>query len=173
MQNSVSAGASIIKLVVKEDVCNNLLHIIIEDDGAGMTDGQLARLSDPFFTTRSTRKVGMGVPLFLQSAEQSGGGLVVGSVPGEGTKVEATFEYDNIDRPPLGDLAGSFILTVSANPQTEFILEYSYNENIYIFNTVEIKDILGEVSLNNAAVVKMLTEMVSNNISGYNESYDI
>ena len=164
IQNSISAGASLIELAVIEDIPSNLLTIVIEDNGRGMSDEQLKKLSDPFFTSRTTRRVGMGIPLFRQSAEQSGGDLVVESVVGEGTKVIATFTYDNIDRPPLGDIANTFILTVSANPQLDFILRYSFNGREYLFNTLEVKEILEDLSLNNPSVIKMLSEMVSGNI---------
>jgi len=164
IQNSISAGATLITLVIIEDIDGNLLTIIIEDNGRGMSSEQVQRLSDPFFTTRTTRKVGMGIPLFRQSAEQSGGGLVVESTVGVGTKVTATFIYDNIDRPPLGDVANSFILMVSANPQLDFLLRYVYNGEEYIFDTIEIKEVLDGMPLNNPSVIKMLTEMVKNNI---------
>ena len=164
IQNSISAGASLIELTVIEDIRSNLLTIVIEDNGRGMSDEQLKKLSDPFFTSRTTRRVGMGIPLFRQSAEQSGGNLAVESVVGEGAKVIATFIYDNIDRPPLGDIANTFILTVSANPQLDFILKYSFNEREYLFDTVEVKEILEDLSLSNPSVIKMLSEMVNANI---------
>jgi len=164
IQNSISAGATLITLVIIEDIDGNLLTIIIEDNGRGMSSEQVKRLSDPFFTTRTTRKVGMGIPLFRQSAEQSRGGLVVESTVGVGTKVTATFIHDNIDRPPLGDVANSFILMVSANPQLDFLLRYVYNGEEYIFDTIEIKEVLDGMPLNNPSVIKMLTEMVKNNI---------
>jgi len=164
IQNSISAGATLITLVIIDDIDGNLLTVIIEDNGRGMSSEQVQRLSDPFFTTRTTRKVGMGIPLFRQSAEQSGGGLVVESTVGVGTKVTATFIHDNIDRPPLGDVANSFILMVSANPQLDFLLRYVYNGEEYVFDTVEIKEVLDGMPLNNPSVIKMLTEMVRNNI---------
>ena len=101
IQNSLSAGASIIELDVSEDVLNNLLTVTIKDNGKGMTPEQVAQVTDPFFTSRTTRKVGMGLPLYRQSAEQSGGTLKVESEVGVGTSVIATFGYDHVDRPPM------------------------------------------------------------------------
>ena len=164
IQNSLSAGASRIVVSVDEDRANDRLVIRIEDNGKGMAPEQLARLDDPFFTTRTTRRVGMGIPLFRQSAEQAGGAVSIESRPGEGTKVTATFQYSHLDRPPLGDLAGSFILMVSANPEVDFVLNYSYCDKNYRFDTVEVKEILGDIPLNEPAVIKMLTQMVSQNI---------
>ena len=114
IQNSLSAGAKRIGLTVKEDSANDRLTISIEDNGKGMSREVAAKLEDPFYTTRTTRKVGMGIPLFKQSAMQSGGNLSVESELGKGTTVTAWFELGNIDRPPLGDVANSFVLMVSA-----------------------------------------------------------
>ena len=165
IQNSVSAGATLITLTIEEDTTKDLLRIVIGDNGRGMTPEQVGRLSDPFFTSRTTRKVGMGIPLFRQSAEQSGGGLVVESEPGRGTTVAATFGWSNIDRPPLGDIANSFILMVSANPELDFVFDYIYNGREYRFDTVEVKEALDGLPLNNPQVIMMLEGMVKENIS--------
>lgn len=164
IQNSISAGASLIKLTVGEKILENLLFIEIEDNGKGMTPEQVNSLDDPFFTSRTTRRVGMGIPLFRDSAQQSGGDLVVKSQPGNGTKVTATFELDNIDRPPLGDIANTLILMVSANPNIEFYFRYIYQENEYVFDTIEVKEILDGLPINDASIIRMLTSMVEANI---------
>ena len=164
IQNSLSAGASLIKLTVCEKSSENLLFIEIEDNGKGMTPEQVNSLDDPFFTSRTTRRVGMGIPLFRDSARQSGGSLVVTSQPGKGTKVIATFELNNIDCPPLGDIANSLILMVSANPNVNFFFRYIFEENVYVFDTVEIKEILDGLPINDPSVIRMLTSMVDANI---------
>ncbi len=164
IQNSLKAEATHINLLIEESSLKNLLSIEISDNGCGMTEDQVNKLDDPFFTSRTTRRVGMGVPLFRQSARQSGGDLVVESQPGNGTTVRATFRLDHIDRPPLGDVANSFILMVSSNPGIEFLFRYLYNDNEYIFNTVEVKDILEGIPLNDPAVIRMLTAMIQDNI---------
>jgi hypothetical protein len=165
MQNSISAGASQIILRIDENIPADRLTIEIIDDGRGMTPEQVAKLDDPFFTTRTTRRVGMGIPLLKQSAEQSGGTLDILSKVGEGTTVRATFGHSNIDRPPLGDVANSFILMVSANPDLDFILDYTYNDRSYRFDTVEVKEALDGMPMNIPAVIRMLTEMVAENIA--------
>jgi len=164
IQNSLSAGASLIKLTVGEKSSENLLFIEIEDNGKGMTPEQVNSLDDPFFTSRTTRRVGMGIPLFRDSARQSGGSLVVTSQPGKGTKVIATFELNNIDCPPLGDIANSLILMVSANPNVNFFFRYIFEENVYVFDTIEIKEILDGLPINDPSVIRMLTSMVDANI---------
>ncbi len=165
IQNSLSAGASLIRVTVEESSVKDTLIIEIEDNGRGMTPEQVGRLSDPFFTSRTTRRVGMGIPLFKQSAQQSGGDLVVHSTPGVGTKLSASFVNSHLDRPPLGDVANSIILMVSANPEIDFFFRYIYNESEYIFDTVEVKEILEGLPLNDPSVIRMLTGMVDANIS--------
>ena len=164
IQNSLSAGASLIRVIIEENIVQNLLSVAIIDNGKGMTKEQVERLDDPLFTSRTTRRVGMGIPLFRQSAEQSGGVLVVTSEPGYGTTVKASFLNDHIDRPPMGDIANTMVLMISSNPDKDFVFEYIFNENRYIFDTVEIKAVLEEMSLNDPAVIRTLTEMISENI---------
>jgi len=164
LQNSVSAKAKNISLVIDEDIKENRLIVVIEDDGRGMNPQQAERVIDPFFTTRTTRKVGLGIPLFKHSAQQSGGDLRILSAPGKGTTVTAEFILDNIDRPPLGDVANVFVLTLSSNPDIEFKFRYIFNKNEYTFDTVEVKEALEDVSLNEPSVILALTEMISENI---------
>ena len=121
VQNSISAGATRVTLTVDEAPGADLLTIVIGDNGKGMTSEQVSRLSDPFFTSRTTRKVGMGIPLLMDSARQSGGDVRIESEPGKGTEVTAVFGYSNIDRPPLGDVANALMLLVSSNPALDFL----------------------------------------------------
>ncbi|MDY0239984.1 MAG: ATP-binding protein, partial [Bacteroidales bacterium] len=100
VQNSLAAGATFITVRIEENPCKNFLIISVEDNGCGMNEEQLQKLSDPFFTSRTTRRVGLGVPLLRQTAEQSGGYLEVVSQPGKGTCLTACFQYDHLDRPP-------------------------------------------------------------------------
>ncbi len=164
IQNSLSAGASLIKLSVEEDLKRDLLTISIGDNGRGMSQEQVSKLEDPFFTSRTTRRVGMGIPLFKQSAEQSEGALSVSSEAGKGTIVTASFRHSHIDRPPLGDIANALILMVSANPDIDFFFKYIYNGREYVFDTKEVKEVLDGVPLNDPSVIRMLTEMVRSNI---------
>ncbi len=164
IQNSLSAGAGLVTVSVNEDTQANCLTIEVGDNGKGMTKEQVDKLDDPFFTSRTTRRVGMGIPLFRQSARQSGGDVVIISEPGKGTDIKATFELNNIDRPPLGDIANTIILMVSANPDKEFVFCYIYNGNEYCFDTREVKEVLEGLPLNDVSVIRMLTEMVSENI---------
>ncbi len=164
IQNSLSAGAFLIRLTVDENIKEDKLTIIIEDNGKGMTQEQVSKLTDPFFTSRTTRRVGMGIPLFKQSANQCGGDLKVESVLGKGTIITAWFRYSNIDCPPLGDVANAFILMLSANPDHHFILKYIYNGSEYIFDSEEVKEVLGDIPFNDASIIRVLTEMIRENL---------
>lgn len=164
LQNSVTAGAENISVTIDEDLKGNKLTVIVEDDGKGMDSEQKERVTDPFYTTRTTRKVGLGLPLFKQSALQSGGTFFIDSFPGKGTAVTAQFVYDNIDRLPLGDVANVFVLTLSSNPAVDFRLKYIYNGAEYTFDTVEIKAVLEGVPLSEPSIIRALTEMISENI---------
>ena len=103
-QNSIAAGASVITMTVEEDAGADRLTLSVEDNGCGMTSEQLERVRDPFYTTRTTRPVGMGIPLFRMAAEATGGSLSITSKPGAGTTVTAVFGLSHIDRLPLGDV---------------------------------------------------------------------
>jgi hypothetical protein len=164
IQNSLSAGATRIEIQVCIDVKNNLLTIQIKDNGKGMTPEQVEQVTDPLFTSRTTRKVGLGLPLYRQSAEQSGGMLKIESEVGVGTTVTATFNYDHIDRPPMGDLANAIVLMMSANPDHGFWFHYQYNEKTYSINTQEINESLEGFPINNVHVIKMISEMIRENM---------
>lgn len=165
IQNSVSAGATRVDLTVDENVEADRLTIEIADNGRGMTAGQVSRLEDPLFTTRTTRKVGMGIPLLIQSARQSGGDVAIVSEPGAGTTVTATFGYSNIDRPPLGDAVNAFMLMVYSNPGMDFSLLYRYNGKEYLFDTSDVREIFGDGAMGSIPVVKNLERMVKDNVA--------
>lgn len=164
VQNSLSAGATHVGLIVEESPATGWLSIVISDDGRGMSAGQAARVQDPFFTSRTTRKVGLGLPLFTQSARQSGGDVQVESEPGKGTAVKAWFRLDHIDRPPLGNVANAVALLASANPATEFTFIFRNGSGEYIFDTREVKEALDGVPLSEPGVAGILEELIANNI---------
>ena len=169
IQNSLSAGASIIELEVWESIVNNLLTIKIKDNGKGMSPEQVAKVTDPFFTSRTTRKVGMGLPLYKQSAEQSGGKLIIESEVGVGTTVTATFGHDPVDRPPMGALANAVVLMMSANPNHQFRFTYSYNDQSYSIDTQEINQALDGLPIHDVHVIKMITQIIEDNMLAVRE----
>lgn len=152
-KNSVKANAGLIEIDIDENEAENLLTIDIIDNGCGMSEEFLKRVKDPFSTTRTTRKVGMGISLFEAAAEQCGGKLDITSQLGKGTKVSTTFLYDHIDRAPLGDMAGTMQTLISGSPDIDFLYRHRKNAKEFVLDTRELKKILGDVPLNNPDVL--------------------
>ncbi len=182
LQNSLEAGATLVELTVDEDLGADRLTITIRDNGRGMDEATLRHVTDPFFTTRKTRRVGLGIPLFKAAAEHCNGSFVITSAQGEGTTVVATFQHSHLDRAPLGDIAGtllSFILggmcdvkyvhrVVKGNKETrgketreeETREEDSRELKEFEFSTVEIKAELGDIPLTHPAVREWLRQLL-------------
>ncbi len=152
-QNSISAGASLTEIVIREDSVKKELLIGIYDNGKGMTDEQVRNVQDPFFTTRTTRKVGMGIPLFKMAAEQTGGRFTIESQVGVGTRVEALFKTDSIDFTPVGDMEATISTIVSMNEDKDFIYIRSVDDREFTFSSQEIKQILDGVPLSEPSVI--------------------
>ena len=152
-QNSIAAGASLTRIVVEESTVEKTLLIGIYDNGSGMTEDQVRSVQDPFFTTRTTRKVGMGIPLFKMAAEQTGGSFSIESQPGVGTRVEARFKTDSIDFTPLGDMASTISTIVCMNEDKDFIYTRAVDGEGFEFSSAEIKAILDGVPLSEPSVM--------------------
>lgn len=168
-KNSVKAGAKLIEIAVDENRAENLLSIDIADDGCGMSREFLKTVKDPFSTTRTTRKVGMGIPLFEAAALQCGGGLDIESEQGIGTKVHAYFEYDHIDRAPLGDMAGTVTTLISGSPETDFLYRYTADGKTFELDTREIRKVLDGVAADTPEVLVWLGEYVREGMKEVNE----
>ena len=161
-ENSVKAKASLVTVLVQAR--NNTLTIRIEDDGCGMDAEFLARVTDPFTTTRTTRKVGMGIPLFKMAAEMTGGTFDIRSEKGKGTTVEATFVLDSIDRAPLGDLADTVVTLLGDDKGTEFVFDIRVDGEKFVFDTRELKKELDGVSVTEPEVLLFVRDMINENI---------
>ena len=164
LQNSTRAGATEVTLEVLEDVAADTLTIRFIDNGCGMDAETVQKVINPFFTTRTTRKVGLGLPLLKQNTEQTGGSLDIQSEKGKGTTVTAVFGRSHLDRPPMGDLAGTVVLTASAYPDIRFIFHYHNGETDYVFDTVEVNEVLDGISIQEPEVIQYLKEMIQENI---------
>ncbi len=159
-ENSVRAEASLITIGVHVDD-KKWITLTILDDGCGMDPELLERVMSPFGTTRSTRKVGLGIPLMAQNARLTGGDLTLESKPGEGTKLTATLDGNSIDCLPLGDLAGTIVTLVSANPdKPDFLLECASPKGSMSFDTREIRQVLGDVKLNEPEISVWILESI-------------
>jgi phosphoglycerate-specific signal transduction histidine kinase len=139
IQNSIAANAKNVEVIIIESIEKDILEIRIIDNGKGIDSNLIEKVTDPFFTSRTTRKVGLGLSLFKQSAEQTGGSLKIESEVGKGTTVSVVYKLSNIDRPPLGDIAGVMCLLVSANPVLDFKYTHCTDIEKYEFDSKEIK----------------------------------
>ena len=166
--NSVSAKAKLVEITIDEQTTTNSLTITIKDNGKGMSPDFLNRVTDPFTTTRTTRKIGMGIPLLKQNAEITGGSLTIESIENVGTTLKAVFALDHIDRPPLGDIAGVITILITGNPKIDFIYIQQINNKNIKFDTREIKEALEDTPINNPQIVKYINEMIQ---EGINEIY--
>lgn len=163
VQNSVRAKASLVKLLIEEK--GEWLTITFIDDGTGMDEETLQKVTDPFFTSRTTRKVGLGIPFFKQNAELTGGNVVIKSQLGKGTEVIATFGLNHIDRPPVGDLASTVAMLITGNPEVDLVFNYKKDDDLFELDSREVKDILGEdVDIRMPRVTSFLKEMISENL---------
>ena len=145
------------------------ITISIIDDGCGMTKEQVARVTDPFFTTRTTRKVGLGVPFFKMAAEAAGGSFSIESEPGVGTTVCATFQMSHIDRMPLGDMNATIHQLILMHPECEFLYQYSYDDRQFALDTREFREILGDIPFDTPEVSAYLKQYLSENESEVNQ----
>lgn len=168
-QNSISAGASLITITVEEDAELDELSISIGDNGRGMTPEQVEHVTDPFFTTRTTRSVGLGVPLFKMEAEMTGGRFSIESTLGVGTTTTAVFKPSSVDMIPLGDINGTVSMLVMMNPDLDFLYTRSYKptegeRREFALDTRELRTVLGEdVPLNLPDVTGWVNEFLSEN----------
>jgi anti-sigma regulatory factor (Ser/Thr protein kinase) len=169
--NSVRAKASLIEISVIIDRQKDTLTIQISDNGCGMDDEQLKRASDPFFTTRTVRNVGLGLPFMKQAAEGTGGSFEIDSEPGKGTIVTAVFGLSHIDRMPLGDMTETIYVLITANPDIDFIYTYKLDEACFSLDTRELRNILGDVPLNTGEVASFLKDYLQENQSYVSGSY--
>jgi len=157
-QNSLVAQAKNISITILEDESQDKMVIAIKDDGRGMDETTLQKVRNPFYTTRTTRKVGLGIPLFLANAQACEGTVEIKSEVGQGTTVEAFFRLSHIDRPPLGDIVATLISLISGSPEVNFFYSHRVNSQEFKVNTLEIKDNLEGLSLNHPEVLVWLQE---------------
>ena len=160
--NSIKAMAELIEINIT--VFDNILTIEIKDNGKGMSKDFLSKVTDPYVTTRKTRSVGLGIPFFKMQAELSGGTFYIDSTEGEGTIIRATFEVNNIDRPPLGNLSETICALLPAFETRELVLNFEVNENSFVFDTKELKENLEGVSSAEPFVIKFVKDFLEENI---------
>jgi hypothetical protein len=175
-ENSVAAQAQNITISVNENLISDRLSASVQDDGKGMDAEMLSRVTDPFVTSRTTRKVGLGIPLLKAAAEACNGYLQIESQLGKGTSLEASFQRSHIDRMPLGDLPGTFLTLVVAYPQINWTFRYQVcassgnseapEEQEYLFESRPIKEILGDVPFSEPEVLSFIRNSIQEGVAG-------
>jgi len=164
-ENSISAGASRIVISVREDLVADELWLEVVDNGKGMSPEMVANVLDPFVTTRTTRRVGLGIPLLKQAAEACVGFLTVESELGVGTKLTAKFQHSHIDRMPLGNLEDTFITLLLGTPAVNWVFKYQFNDQSFEFDDTEFKEALGDLPLSDFRVIEFLSNTISDGIT--------
>ena len=164
-QNSIAAGASVIEISVEADTKSDLLTIEIKDNGRGMSPAFAQRAQDPFTTTRTTRRVGLGIPMFGEAARACGGALMISSEPGKGTSLAAPFELSHVDRAPLGDIASTLVALIAANPEIRFCYAQSVGHKDFELDTDEIKAQLDGAPIDDSSVLKWIGDYVREHIA--------
>lgn len=163
-ENSVRAGASLIEITVSVNPGEDTLTAVIKDDGCGMTPEEAEKVQDPFYTTRTTRKVGLGVPFFKMAAESTGGSFRIVSEKGKGTVVTAVFILSHIDRMPLGDISASVYTLIVFNEKIDFRYAYSFGDKGFVLDTRTMRELLGEdISFSEPEVSAFLREYLEEN----------
>lgn len=162
--NSIRAQATVIRLTI--EIKSGNITIRIADNGCGMDKETLERVRNPFYTTRTTRKVGLGLPFLIQNAEQTGGNVQITSTKGTGTEIIARFVATHIDCPPWGDLPGTIATLISANPGIIIHFTYLTDTHSFSITTEEIREALDGFPLSHPQVTNWLREMVRENVIG-------
>lgn len=165
VQNSVRANANLIEIIVEEDKINDLCVLRICDNGCGMSSEILEQATNPFFTTRKTRKVGLGLSLLKQNAEMANGKFSIQSELNKGTEVEATFQYSNVDRPELGDVWNTFYLTMLSNKNVELMYRHKTNNGSFKISSNEIRSNIEGISMQQPEIREAITDIIKNNIT--------
>lgn len=170
-QNSIAANASVVNIDIEKDTALSQLRLSVRDDGRGMSEEQVQKVTNPFFTTRTTRKVGMGIPLFKMAAEMSGGSFSIESKLGEGTVITGVFRTDNIDCVPLGDISSTVAMLITLNENINFIYSYSVDGREFTASTEEFKRALGDgVSLAVPEIANWIEDYLRENVAALEEA---
>lgn len=160
-QNSITAGASLVEITITEDIKKDILSVKVKDNGKGMSKELLESVTSPFTTGRTTRKVGLGIPLIKNAAELTGGSLKLTSELGVGTTLLAEFIHSSIDRQPLGDMAETMLSMITSYEEIDFIYTHTIDGKEFTFDTKKVKEVLGGISLKEPEVYLWIKESLT------------
>ena len=162
--NSVTARATYVTIDIVKDTDRNDLTLIIKDNGVGMDNETKKKVLDPFYTTKTGKKVGLGVPLLKGTAETTGGTFHLSSVIGQGTEITASFDLSHPDLPPLGNIRDTMLVLVVGYPETDFHFHLKMDSKEFALDTKEIKSLLGGVPINHPEVITFLSKYIDENM---------
>ncbi len=165
-ENSIDAGASRVEIKVTVIITDDRLVLEISDNGRGMEEGAIRRVKDPFFTTKTVRRFGLGIPLLAQAAEECNGAFLIESHPGRGTVITAAFQNSHIDRKPLGDIGATMAVLIGGHPDIDFLLSCERDGFSYKLDTSELKKELQGVPVNLPDVLKLIKEDINSALKG-------
>ncbi len=162
-ENSIAAGARLVSIKLVAE--NGMLTLEIGDNGKGMSPEMLSRVEDPFTTSRTERKVGMGIPFFKLACEQAGGDFKITSEPGKGTELRGRFVIDNIDRLPLGDIGETVGMLIYESPDLHYIVTLKTSDDEFVFDTDEVREQLEGTPINDFEIVQWIKEYINEGVS--------
>ena len=165
-ENSIAAGAARVRITLLEQTDADRLRLEVADDGRGMDEEIKRGAASPFTTTRTTRKVGLGLPFLQQSASNAGGSLSIDSARGEGTTVTAEFQLSHVDRIPLGNLERTLMTLIAGNPDVDFLFDYSRDSRNFCLDTGELRERLEGIPINHPEILRRLREEISSALAG-------
>ena len=168
-ENAINAGASLIEITLEEYIEQNILLLRIKDDGEGFGEEIQEKVLDPFYTTRETRRVGLGLPMLAQAVKEAEGDLRIESEEGQGTTITALFVYDHFDRKPLGDIAGTLMALIVMGADIDMVYEHRKNGKGFVLDTREIKKELQDVSIDSPGVLTYLKEIITDGLNELNK----
>lgn len=163
--NSIRAKAKLIKILIFDSIKENVIDIEIDDDGCGMDEETVKKVINPFYTTRTTRSVGLGVPLFKENVEATGGSFSIDSRLNEGTEIKGSFVKNHLDTPPMGDIVETILTLIQADENIDYLFEYKTDTNDFILDTKEVKKILDGVKINEPDVLMWLKDYIKEGLS--------
>ncbi len=168
VENSTRAGAGLVGISVEEDRAADRFRIEISDDGPGMDEETRAKAVDPFYTTRTVRRVGLGLPLFRQAAQAANGSFSIRSGARGGTTVSAEFQWSHIDRQPLGDMASTLGTLIAGNPGVDFVYTHLRDGAAYTIDTRDIRKEIGDVPLDHPDVLRIIGDDIREGLRNIN-----
>ena len=160
VENSLNAGAGLVEIYVKEDGKSNRLSIEISDNGRGMSEDTLKKAVDPFFSTRTTRRIGLGLSMLRELCKRCDGRFKIRSKQGEGTRIKASFRLNHIDLVPFGDMAGSMMSLIVGNPEADFLYTHEVDGRVFHLDTRQVRKELDGKEICNPQFIRSLGNLI-------------